>query len=370
MAYYLRHYFDPDFKHEQLIPQITKDGAVTYFYLGYVQNVVAGQVVAELIDLDRHPDATAYDPRFITSEPYFPCGPNCTPHPGKPSRMIATANGYCFYLDGLITVKKLLNVRRDVDFHTGNIMFVGNVIAHEAVRSGFILHGYDMLVKGTVEGAIVRADGSLVCEAGIKGGGSGRLESRGNIKLPFCESIFLQAGGNIEIDGTCMHSSIYTGGSLMVKGRLQGGEIYAKQIVFVQNQLGGGQDTLTRVTLGYSPEKLQLLDEAQKDLDNLQPRLLQLELALNKKPERLPELSLLMRMLNRKINIRHKQIRKLRNELSVEAQNASGCKIICPGNIHPGVEVSIGGIKHVVDDFYSNMEFILLDEEIVMRNLR
>lgn len=48
MAYYLRHFFNPDFNHKKLRPETLKDGDVSQHYLGYVQNVVAGQVLAEV----------------------------------------------------------------------------------------------------------------------------------------------------------------------------------------------------------------------------------------------------------------------------------------------------------------------------------
>ena len=150
MAFYLKHYFDPDFKHEKLTPSFTKDGSVTFFYLGYVQNVVAGQVLAELVDLDANPDFSNYDPRFIFDKPYFPCGPNCIPHPGKPTRIIAQVNGYCFYHERLITEKTLLNVRRDVDLHTGNVTSAGDVIAHVPPRSRFTPQRHNTLAKGTL----------------------------------------------------------------------------------------------------------------------------------------------------------------------------------------------------------------------------
>ncbi|MDR2743684.1 MAG: FapA family protein, partial [Desulfovibrio sp.] len=81
--YYLRHYFDPDFRHTQLSPTQDPDGTVSLRYLGYVQNVVAGQVLAELVNLDVHPDA-ARDTRFIYQERHLPIGPNCAPHSENP----------------------------------------------------------------------------------------------------------------------------------------------------------------------------------------------------------------------------------------------------------------------------------------------
>lgn len=115
--YYLHHYFDPDFTHTNLSPQEAIDGSVDYRYLGYVQNVVAGQVLAEVIDLEKYPNMRR-DPRFIYHEKRIPCGPNTSPHIHNPNTIIATTNGYVFYYNGLICVKKLLNIRGNLGFHT------------------------------------------------------------------------------------------------------------------------------------------------------------------------------------------------------------------------------------------------------------
>ncbi|MDR1125450.1 MAG: FapA family protein [Deltaproteobacteria bacterium] len=368
MPYYLRHYFDPDFKHEKLTPQFTSDGSMTYFYLGYVQNVVQGQVVAEVIDLDQHPEITDYDPRFISAEPHFPCGPNCIPHPGKPSRMIATANGYCFYNKGLITIKKLLNVRRNIDFHTGNIMFVGDVIAHESVQSGFTLHGNNILVKGTVENALIRAAGNIVCESGIKGGGNGHLKSNGNVKAPFCENITIEADGNIELDGSCMHSTLHAEGSIMVKGRLQGGEACAGRVIFAQNQLGG-HSTPTKIILGFSPRRLRHKRALEKHLEELLPVLERFERVIEKKPKLMSEFSLQIRLLQRKIKVRNAQLRSLNAELAAQAANAAGCRLICPGKIESGTEITIGEATYQVTDFVHGREFRLENGEVVAKKL-
>ncbi len=203
MPYYLKHYFMPDFNHKRLRPMAMADGSTAMHYLGYVQNVVAGQVLAELMPLNGIPEGYApkdeapgpdfaqahsagvdaslpipaangypeqadvaatledeekeywdflqnldrMDPRFVYNKPVFPLGPNCGRDPENPNRIIALANGYCFYHQGLITVKKLLNVRQDVDFHTGNITFVGDIVVHGDVHPGFSVTGGSVLIS-------------------------------------------------------------------------------------------------------------------------------------------------------------------------------------------------------------------------------
>ena len=283
--YYLHHYFDPDFSHVRLTPAEGADDVVDSRYLGYVQNVVAGQVLAEIIDLEQHPD-TPRDPRFIYRERHLPIGPNCALHRENPDRIVAAANGYVFYHDGLISVKKLLNVRGNVGFHTGNILFVGDLAVHGDVLTNFAVQARNVLVKGHVESAKVKAVEDLVCLSGIKGANTSAvddgpvksadldghipstlIEAGGNIRLPFCEHVQIRARGNVIIDGSCLHSTLYVGGNLVIKGRLQGGVVYANRAVYVEGQFGGDYTTASAtltVASGGAPDVSGLRPKVQR----------------------------------------------------------------------------------------------------------
>lgn len=51
MDMYLRHYFDPNFDYQSLRPTPAGQGDTDCYNLGYVQNVVKGQILAELVPL-------------------------------------------------------------------------------------------------------------------------------------------------------------------------------------------------------------------------------------------------------------------------------------------------------------------------------
>ena len=102
MSYYLKHYFDPDFNYQHLAPVANFSGAVEHRYLGYVQNVCMGQVLAEFVPADSEADP---NPKYIMERPVFPLGPNCVVDPENPLKLLAERNGYVFYLDGKICVK-------------------------------------------------------------------------------------------------------------------------------------------------------------------------------------------------------------------------------------------------------------------------
>jgi uncharacterized protein (DUF342 family) len=361
MPYYVRHFFDPDFTHEKLKPNVLKDGNVDMHYLGYVQNVIPGQVLAEVLNLDEHPDLDNYNPRFIFPERVFPCGPNCEPHPDFPSRILARTSGYVFYHNGLITVKHLLNVRRDVDFHTGHIIFTGDIVAHGNVRSGFAMQGDNLLVKGVVEGAELIAEGDIACEAGLKGG---NLRCGGNVKLAFCENARVHAGGNLEIEGSCLHSEIFADGGVLIKGRLQGGKIHAGNLVYVKEQIGS-ENAFTKVTLGYDPSLYYQLSLLEGELTGLEQRLAHMEHLVQRKPELLDAYDLTLRLLKEKIDISTHKREELHNGFQEGSFSAARCRLVCPGLVAPGLELDIAGEHVEILEERGGVEFYLENNEIV-----
>ena len=380
--YYLHHYFDPDFSHVRLTPPEGADGAVDPHYLGYVQNVVAGQVLAEIVDLEQFPD-TRRDPRFLYRERRLPIGPNCAPHRENPDRIVATSNGYVFYHDGLISVKKMLNVRGNVGFHTGNIMFVGDLAVHGDVLTNFAVHARNVLVKGHIESAKVKAVEDLVCLSGVKGANTSAvddapvksadldgqipstlLEAGGNVRLPFCEHVQIRAKGNVIIDGSCLHSTLYVGGNLVVKGRLQGGVVYANNVVYVEGQLGSDYNTVTKVMMGYNPFDFLATQKLESQIAYLKDKLAYFEKMAARNQVMEQEYAPRVEMTARKLKIAHAKRAALWRKFSVDEQNAPNCRILVPGKVMPGCEIGIARAFLKTNDMDSNLTFTLADEEI------
>ncbi len=379
--YYLHHYFDPDFSHMNLAPVEGADGSVDYRYLGYVQNVVAGQLLAELIDLDKFPNVKT-DPRFIYRHRHLPCGPNCAPHPANPDKLRAAANGYCFYHNGLISVKKLLNVRGNVGFHTGNIFFVGDLSVHGDVQTGFAVQANNVLVKGHIESAKVKATGGIVCLAGVKGTNTSAIEgdtpsrkieeelpstlldAGGNIRLPFCEHVQLRAKGNIIIDGSCLHSTIYAGGNLVVKGRLQGGAVYANGVVYVEGQLGSDYTTTTRIMMGYNPFDFLSLQKLESQIGYLKDKASYFEKQSARNHVMKQEYAPRLELVQRKLKIAHTKRNALWRKFAVDELNAPKCRVIVPGKVMPGCEIGIARAFYRTDRSYADVAFLLEHDEI------
>lgn len=350
--------------HQQLKPNRTDSESSDLYNLGYVQNVIAGQVLAELVPLETVPNA---DPRFVSQEPNFPVGPNTHIDPEHPTYLLATCKGYVFYNKGLITVKKMLNVRNDVSFHTGNIYFVGDAALHGNVRAGFDVQADNILIKGMVEGGSVRAQGNLAVRGGARGGAGEHclLTAGGNVRISFIEKVELRAQGNILIEKYCLHSDIYGGSHMVVKERLAGGTINCYGSVLVAEQLGNMAAVPTRIYMGYDPQRIRQLEKLDKQISELSDTISHLSAVAGHLP---PDTNETTRKLVAFTDNRD-NLMALRTELwkhlHLDEQNLNRCKLMVPGKIFAGVEIAIGRSFYSVETAMHNVTFSLQDEEIV-----
>ncbi|WP_029893682.1 FapA family protein [Desulfohalovibrio reitneri] len=362
MPYYLEHAFNPDFDHTRLAPRENQSGRVNHFDLGYVQSVNRGQELARLRRVDED-EAAGLDQRFVLPDRTIPAGPNTEFDPSDADRLLAAASGYVFYEGGRITVKSVLNVRRDVDYHTGNITFAGDMVLHGGVRSGFRLRARNILSKSTVEGARLRARGSIVVETGVKGAEGGYLHAAKSMRLGFCENARLKAGENILVQGAAMHNEISVRGKLVVRGRLVGGVVRGGSFVYVGEQLGGGLSTSTQIVLGYDPFLLHEEEVLGGRVEELEEEMERWE-ALRRRGGALAE-ELEGRRLVRAGALEKLKARRARIWERIQAPGSlERCVVVVPGEVRPGAEISIGQAFYGVGDFMENVRFTYEDGRI------
>ncbi|MDD4731538.1 MAG: FapA family protein [Desulfovibrio sp.] len=362
MPYYLKQYFDSDFDYMHLQPRQREDGSVDHFDLGYVQNVVQGQILAEFVEVDED-ELAGLDPRFVFLEPRFPAGRNTALEKGNPRRLVAACSGYVFNELNRITVKRILNVRRDVDYHTGNIPYVGDMVVHGAVRSGFRVRAAGLRVKGNIEGASVEAIHSIVCESGVKGGNKAFIEAGKSFRCGFCEGATIKTGANFLVEGSCMHSRVFAGGKLAVKGRLTACEAYCFEYAYVGEQLGGGMNAETTILAGYDPMLLYADQKINERIARLHEQIRLSEAHMGKNKAQDKELLEAREGFRKKLALLQRRKTKLWNRIDSTGM-LERCRVIVPGSVKPGVEVSIGPAYLKVNDFLENVRFYYENREV------
>ena len=366
MWYYIRHYFEHSFDHTHLKPLADARGSINLRNLNYVQNAVKGQVLAEVLPLTKDMSPLP-EKRFIRSEPTLPMGPNTAINPENPNQLISTINGFVFYNHNEITVKHLLNVRRDIDLHTGNIAFVGDLAVYGDVHSEFELRANNILVKGIIEGAFLRAVGSIVGEGGLKGGQSGKVIADGDIRLAFAETGEIRAQGKVAIDGSCMHCNIYSGSDVVVQGRLLGGVVRARKKVFVSSRAGLASDTQTQIILGEDPFIYRMLRKNEEEYQRVSSLLESYEkLIEHHKKANNHDFEKKYKLIAKKKEIYCKKVHDLKQQLATSC-STKDAMLIVPGEILPGVTVTIGGVSLKIEKPETNVRLKLVNGEIVIR---
>ena len=361
MQFLLKHYFDPDWDPSRLKPAEQADGSVDHHELQFVRNVAAGELIAEWIPLEEAEGEV--DERFVSDEKIFPAGRGTGVKRDTPDKLYAAVNGYACYKEGRILVRETLTVRRDIDYRTGNISFIGNIAIEGSVRGGFIIEGTDVRVDGQVEGARIEARGNLDCRGGVKGAKTAHLKTGSDMKLAFCEYATVVSDRDVLVKGSLMHSDVYAGRRLAVGGRLTGGHISAFQFLYVGEQLGGGMDTDTVVVLGYDPQLLYVDKGYNKRIKVLHEEIASLEKMLNKgqeyKAECLPKLEAAKQELD--------LLKALKVKLwdgIYATERLDECRVLVPGKVKPGVEISIGSAYLKVDDFLQDVFFYYDNDEV------
>lgn len=340
-------------------------GTTDWFRLGYVQNVARDQLLAEIVAAESVADP---DTRFILAEAVLPAGPETRIDPENPARLLATCDGYVLYENGLISVHDTLNVRTHVDFHTGNVFFVGILVLHKDLRAGFAIHGRSVVIRGMVEGGTVKADESLVVCGGVKGGVSNSCRASANkiVRVGFCEKAELRSRGTILVDRFVMHSSLYAVGAIIVEGKVIGGLMQARRNAFVRGSLGNSAGISTKIFLGYDPFIIHQFERCNARLDALNEKLVHFESVAGHLP---PETNELTRKLarTRRIHTRLMTLRdSLRARLAEDEQHLADCRLVVLGKVFTGVEVSIGHNVFMVDSPMSNVAFSLENGRVIV----
>jgi len=361
MPYVLKLHFDPDFERRRLRPKNRDDGTVDQFDLGYVQNVVTGQTLAEWEALS--PEITPAPDAIVSEETAFLHGEGCRVDPENPLRLVATVNGHVASNNGQISVREKLSIAQDVDFHIGNIVAIGDVHLTGNIRPGFTVMGRNVTIEGTVESANVTGMGNVLCQTGIQGGNRAIIRAGKSLRARYCENAVLHAVSNILIDGSSMHCRLFAGEKLAVKGRLVGGEVYCGDAVYIGEQLGGGGQSQTRLLLGYDPERIHKDQHLKAEL---REELMEFESCRQEDRNSVGAV-----VCEADLERRAKRLETFKSQLNrlwanpESARNFASCRVIVPGHVGANVEIGIGEAVLAVPEGLSNVVFRYQDGEII-----
>ncbi len=230
-----------DFRNVKWVPVVKKDQL-----LARVQPTVPGTVGMEVSG------------RALPAKPiknvYLVAGRNVRADK-RETEFYSEING-CVQLNGsLLDVMNVFVVNSDVDFHTGNVRFDGNILVTGHVHKGFEVEAEgDVVILKNAEPCRIKAGRDIHVKGGVLGAGKGKysLEAGRDINVGYAENAFMEAQRNIIIDNFSLQSFLYCSGQILLekqRGSIVGGEAMAAKGVQAK-VLGTSSGIKTHVAAG------------------------------------------------------------------------------------------------------------------------
>jgi hypothetical protein len=198
-------------------------------------------------------------------------------------RFFAECDGELALSPGLVEVRQVHQVGKDVDLATGNVKFSGTVRVGGSVLSGFsVVADGDIAVEDVVQAAFLSAGGSVTIGRGIKGEEKAVVRAKGSLETTFAEQAALVAGGDVRIHGACLFCRLTCNGRLVLeseKGSIMGGVVRAREGVAAQN-IGSPGGARTLVSFGQDYLLLERIEREQREIAKLRGRVTELDLAM------------------------------------------------------------------------------------------
>ena len=254
---YVEYLFSLD---EEMAPKVLADGKVDYYDMNIIRAIHKNEVLCRLHSPTDGIDGCNVSGVTLNAKngrpAHLPRGRNTQPNEAG-NELISVIDGQIKRNGKNIDVIQEYEVKKNVDFSTGNIQFPGSVTVRGNVVSGFeIQSGGDVTIFGLVEKAKITAFGNIILHGGMTGQGVGVLRAGGDIFAKYVENSQITANGKITAE-CIMHSMVRAGIGIELigrKGLLVGGSAKAREYLKAVT-IGSQFATLTEVEVGTDPKQ-------------------------------------------------------------------------------------------------------------------
>lgn len=358
--YYLRHV--------ERTPEMDEFGNVDYTSLGAEQNVKKGDLICEAI-----PPTEGIAGRTVLNQELrcrngksvaIPKGKN-TEISEDGNKLIASIDGRVEFSGRYFSVRPLLEIPGNVDYSTGNINFIGDVLIRGDVCSGFSVRAMgDIKVCGVVESCEVEAGGDLIVVKGIVGNTETIVRCQHNIYSKYLINCIVHARQNVHTD-SIRDSKVYSDGEVEVcsgRGQIVGGQIRAAQGIEAKI-VGSVYESPTSLILGgqpYANFEKEILSRSIKEMKEEMER-------LERQPDS-PYRSKRMSKLRLELSVSGMKLNKFdrdKERLEEKLEEKKGCRLRC-GTAHPRVSITIEKETVVLDRTYNSCNARLVEGEIFL----
>lgn len=361
-------------------PQLLEDGTVDFHQLNLFTSVKSGDLLAELApDVPGEPGIDVFGNTLAplkVNKKILKHGRNIRMSEDK-TKIYSEVDGDVKLEGDTVFVSNTYTVAADVDASTGDIQYNGNVVVTGNVRAGFTVEATgDIEVNGVVEGAVLKAGGSIVLKRGVQGMSKGSLEAGKDIITKFIESCSAQAGGVINT-GSSLHSDLIAGEEVIVSGKkgfLIGGNVSAGKRIEA-SVFGNKMNTNTVLKVGVKPEVMErfkeltlIIKEEQEETLKQKQILEAMKKKLQEGQKLLPNQIALAKQSGETLKSLGEKLEKDSAEymlLKKEVEENTNGKVVVNHTIYPGVHIYISNRVYPVKDIRSRCQFRVDGADVV-----
>ena len=276
---YISYNFETDPK--KIKAKVSDSGNINYKDWNQIQNVIAGQPLAQKILAERGKGGKTVFGRYLEAtngkDIQIQLGQNVSlDRDGVTIK--ADIDGEVMLINGKITVEPVKYLD-SVNVKTGDVKFVGTVIIKGSVEDGYKVEATNIEINGIVDKSRLEATGNIIVRQGIFGKGEGYVKAGKSLWAKFINDTTVEVEENVIVYDSIVNSNITAMKNIVVKGKkaqIIGGHLLATQEICARKigSPGGGAETILEV--GIDPRAKKRLEELQtmqakstKDFENI-----------------------------------------------------------------------------------------------------
>ena len=261
------------------------------------------------------------------------------------NNIIAQENGLLILQNNSLSVSRLVEIKENVDFSTGNINIDGSVNIRAGVKDGFTVKATENItIDGLIESAEINCGGDLVCRRGMAARGKGSIKVFGNAEVGFLDDVNGFIKGNLTVHRELMNCRLVVGGDLFIEnGSVIGGNIAVTGSISAR-ELGSNAEAPTSIILGSVPiltaKTKSLRDKAnclRSQVEHKEAELAMLQSSMKhlsaSEKERLTEINFEIDQQKQELNACEAQL----NELNIRIEETRNINVTVSSVIHPRV---------------------------------
>lgn len=337
-----------------------------------IPSVTTGDLLAKIIPPTKGIDGRGVNNLIIQAKPG-------KPYPIRQGRNVdynedektfyATEDGQVVVRNNKIEVQPVYEVHGDLTLEVGNIDFIGSVIIHGDVPTGFkVKAGGDVKIYGIVEAATIISGGSIYIYEGFAGLQKGLLQAEEDIHVGYMNQGNAQAKQSIFVQNSILHSVCSAGKDIYCKsGNIIGGRITAGRTVEAVD-IGNRLNIKTTIELKINEKLLEKEQQLLTKKAELEKNITNLNLIKEKLLSQQNVTDQIKQLL-----IKHKNsFTKTQEELEIvkeqlkeiEETPITNSKLILYRTLYPNTVVSFGKYQRMIDRQYDRVEVVFDEKDI------